>query len=77
MILEFVMVLLLIDSIVFNHLKTQKACQYLQFTDLRVNEIADRLGIEDPYYFSRMFTKIVGVSPNKYRGKRRLNVESR
>ena len=61
----------------FNHLKTQKACQYLQFTDLRVNEIADRLGIEDPYYFSRMFTKIVGVSPNKYRGKRRLNLESR
>ena len=45
----------------FNHLKTQKACQYLQFTDLRINEIADRLGIEDPYYFSRMFTKIVGI----------------
>jgi AraC-like DNA-binding protein len=54
----------------FNHLKTQKACQYLQFTDLRINEIADRLGIEDPYYFSRMFTKIVGVSPNKYRSRK-------
>ncbi len=56
----------------FNQLKTQKACQFLQFTDLRINEIADRLGIEDPYYFSRMFTKIVGISPNKYRGKKRI-----
>ena len=58
----------------FNHLKTQKACQYLQFTDLRINEIADRLGIEDPYYFSRMFTKIVGTSPNKYRSRRKTLV---
>ena len=58
----------------FNHLKTQKACQYLQFTDLRINEIADRQGIEDPYYFSRMFTKIVGTSPNKYRSRRKILV---
>ncbi|MES2006434.1 MAG: helix-turn-helix domain-containing protein [Bacteroidota bacterium] len=55
----------------FNHLKVQKACQYLQFTDLRVNNIADQLGFEDPYYFSRMFTKIIGVSPNKYRTKKK------
>jgi AraC-like DNA-binding protein/mannose-6-phosphate isomerase-like protein (cupin superfamily) len=55
----------------FNHLKVQKACQYLQFTDQRVNTIADQLGFEDPYYFSRMFTKIIGVSPNKYRAKKK------
>lgn len=54
----------------FNHLKAQKACQYLLFTDLRVKEIADKLGIEDPYYFSRMFTKIMGTSPGEYRLKR-------
>ena len=54
----------------FNQLKTQKACQYLLFTDLRVNEIGSKLGIDDPYYFSRMFTKIIGVSPVKYRSKR-------
>jgi AraC-like DNA-binding protein len=53
----------------FNQLKIQKACQYLQFTDLRVNEIADKLGIEDPFYFSRMFNKISGISPLKYRAK--------
>jgi len=60
----------------FNHLKIQKACQYLQFTDLRINEIADRLGIEDPYYFSRMFTKVIGVSPNKYRNRKKISVET-
>lgn len=54
----------------FNHLKVQRACQYLHFTDLRVKEIADKLGIEDPYYFSRMFSKIMSMSPNQYRAKK-------
>lgn len=51
----------------FNHLKVQKACQYLRFTDLRIKEVAIRLGIEDPYYFSRFFSKIMGMSPKEYR----------
>lgn len=54
----------------FNHLKVQRACQYLQFTSLRINEIGMKLGIPDPYYFSRMFTKIMGVSPADYRKKK-------
>jgi AraC-like DNA-binding protein len=54
----------------FNHLKIQHACQYLQFTTLRVNEISSKVGIEDPYYFSRMFTKIMGISPQEYRNKK-------
>lgn len=54
----------------FNHIKIQKACQYLQFTDLRIKEIAATLGIDDQYYFSRMFSKIMGVSPQDYKIKR-------
>lgn len=54
----------------FIQLKMQKACQYLYFTDLRVKEIAGKLGIEDPYYFSRTFTKIMGIAPNDYRKRR-------
>ncbi len=54
----------------FNHLKIQKACQFLIFTDLRVKEIAYKLGMSDPYYFSRMFNKLMGVSPNYYRQRR-------
>lgn len=53
----------------FNHLKIQKACQYLQFTDMRIKEIAYQLGIEDPYYFSRLFTKVMSISPKDYRNK--------
>jgi AraC-like DNA-binding protein len=54
----------------FNHLKIQHACRYLQFTSLRINEISSKLGIDDAYYFSRMFTKIMGISPNEYRNKK-------
>jgi len=56
----------------FNHLKVQKACQYLFYTELRIKEIADKLGIEDPYYFSRMFSKLMGVSPNQYRARKNM-----
>ncbi|HEX8460084.1 MAG TPA: AraC family transcriptional regulator, partial [Segetibacter sp.] len=54
----------------FNHLKIQKACQYLLFTDLRIKEIADQLGLADPYYFSRLFSKLMGIAPIEYRTKR-------
>lgn len=54
----------------FNHLKIQHACQYLQFTTLRVNQIATKLGFDDPYYFSRIFTRIMGVSPVEYRNRK-------
>lgn len=54
----------------FNHLKVQKACQYLLFTNLRIKEISREIGLEDQYYFSRMFTKVMGLSPNEYRKKR-------
>jgi AraC-like DNA-binding protein len=50
-----------------NHLKIQIACQNLQFTNLRIKEIAELSGIEDPYYFSRVFNSLMGVSPTQYR----------
>ena len=51
----------------FNHLKIQKACQYLLITGMTVKETAASLGIDDQYYFSRMFTKLMGHSPVEYR----------
>lgn len=53
----------------FNHLKVQQACALLRETDMHINQICYKLGIEDCYYFSRMFTKEMGVSPQKYRDK--------
>jgi AraC-like DNA-binding protein len=54
----------------FNHIKVQKACQYLQFTSLQVKEIAYKVGINDPYYFSRFFSNIMGMSPVEYRNRK-------
>ncbi len=51
----------------FNHLKIQKACQYLAFTTMTVKELAYCVGIDDQYYFSRMFTRLMGISPSAYR----------
>ncbi|ARS41159.1 AraC family transcriptional regulator [Sphingobacteriaceae bacterium GW460-11-11-14-LB5] len=54
----------------FNQLKIQKTTQYLLFTNLRINEIALKIGISDPYYFSRLFSSIMGISPKQYRDNR-------
>jgi AraC family transcriptional regulator of arabinose operon len=51
----------------FIHLKIQEACKILLNTDLRIKEISLKLGYEDQYYFSRIFTKHVGLSPSLYR----------
>ena len=46
------------------------ANQYLQHTDLRVSEIAERLGYVDLKKFGRAFHLYCGMSPTRYR---RLN----
>jgi AraC-like DNA-binding protein len=51
----------------FIRLKIQKACELLESTDLKVGEISRQLGYGDQYYFSRIFKKIMGISPKRYR----------
>lgn len=51
----------------FVHLKMTQACKQLKATDLCIYEIAQQLGYSDPYYFSRLFKKVVGVSPKEYK----------
>ncbi len=53
------------------HLKIQEACHHLDFTDLKVNQICMMIGFEDPFYFSRIFTKTMGMSPSQYRSKKK------
>ena len=55
----------------FNLLKVQQACFMLDQTDMKVNQISSKLGISDPYYFSRLFSKIMGVSPKEYRNQKK------
>lgn len=51
----------------FLHLKIERACQLLRNTNMKINQVALKLGFEDPYYFSRIFKKIIGMSPKDYR----------
>ncbi len=51
----------------FINLKMQQACKYLSFTDMKIKDICREIGYADPYYFSRIFTKIIGQSPTSYR----------
>ncbi len=55
----------------FNRLKVEHACKLLKTTDLKVNMICYKVGIEDPLYFSRLFSKVMGMSPTDYRLKER------
>lgn len=51
----------------FIQLKIQSSCHYLDFSDLKINQICMMFGFSDPFYFSRIFTKTMGVSPSDYR----------
>ncbi|MDD2953206.1 MAG: AraC family transcriptional regulator [Parabacteroides sp.] len=55
----------------FNQLKIQQACQLLDFTDMKINQVCHKIGIDDTYYFSRLFSKIMGISPREYKKKKK------
>lgn len=51
----------------FIHLKMQKACQLLYLNETKIKHIAMDLGYDDQYYFSRIFKKYMGISPEQYK----------
>jgi len=51
----------------FNEIKIDYSKKLLKETTLEIKEIAGKLGIYDINYFSRLFKKIEGVPPSKYR----------
>lgn len=55
----------------FIHLKIQHACQLLDVSQLYVKEVAHRVGYQDPYYFSRIFKRVMQCSPLEYRKRNR------
>ena len=46
-------------------LRMKKAFTLLQETDLQVKEVAAAVGIDDPFYFSRIFKNVYGKSPTQ------------
>lgn len=50
-----------------NRLKIGHACYLLDFTKMKINQICHKIGINDPYYFSRLFRRVMDTSPREYR----------
>jgi len=48
-------------------IRMEKAKTLLKTTDLRILEVAEKVGYEDPHYFTKVFKKYTGVLPQKYR----------
>lgn len=49
--------------------RMEKAAELLKTTDEKTYVIAAKVGYDEPNYFSYVFKKRYGVSPNKFRGK--------
>lgn len=52
-----------------HQVKIDKAKLLLAEKDLTIYQVGSLIGIDDPYYFSKTFKSIVGVSPKEYRAK--------
>jgi AraC family transcriptional regulator of arabinose operon len=51
-----------------------KASQLLTQSTLQIQEIAEKIGYEDPLYFSRTFSRLIGCSPRQYRQNQQASV---
>jgi AraC-like DNA-binding protein len=54
-----------------SQLRVHAAMQQLESTDQTITEIAAAIGFEDAYYFSRVFRKVAGMPPQRWRRQRR------
>ena len=54
----------------FNQLKIQRTCRMLENPGWTVYDVASEMGFEDQFYFSRLFHKVMGMSPSEYRKRR-------
>lgn len=49
------------------NVKIERAKELLQKTDMTIEDISDGLGFSSPAYFGKVFKRLVGMSPLKYR----------
>lgn len=50
-----------------NRVRIKKACQLIENGNVTINEAAEMVGIYDQNYFSRLFKKVIGCAPRKYK----------
>ena len=47
--------------------RIEKAKELLLNTDLKINEVSEKVGFKNPQHFASSFKKIVGLTPIEYR----------
>lgn len=50
-----------------NKIRVDRACNYLHDGQLKIYEVAYKVGFKDEKYFARVFKKITRVSPSQFR----------
>jgi AraC family transcriptional regulator, arabinose operon regulatory protein len=51
----------------FIQLKIQRSCRMLDNSGWMIADVAREMGFDDQFYFSRVFRKVMGMSPGEYR----------
>ena len=51
----------------FLRLRIRRACELLDTTEWPIGRVAREVGFDDALYFSRRFSRVMGISPHKYR----------
>lgn len=62
---------------IFNYLNTiriNKAKELIETTPINFSEIGYLVGIDDPYYFSKLFKKYTGMTPTQYYKSKNTNL---
>ncbi|SFF00249.1 helix-turn-helix domain-containing protein [Alteribacillus iranensis] len=59
------------------HKRINKAKHLLLSTSMKIYDVAHAVGYKDSYYFSRMFKRMVGVSPQKFKHLKIRETKSR
>jgi AraC family transcriptional regulator of arabinose operon len=57
----------IIDTLL--RLRLRQATRLLEHTQLSITEIAEEVGFNNPFYFTKQFTSLYGLSPSHYRKK--------
>lgn len=55
--------------------RIERACALLADTNCSIQEISTSVGFEDPFYFSRAFKDVKGISPRQYAAQHRSETE--
>jgi len=54
------------------NLRIENAVSLLENTNIKIKEIAERCGFEDPLYFTQVFKRIKGATPSEYRKRSQI-----